>query len=137
MQERPYGATDEAANQTSKPPSLQTSNLPANREGAGGRRGPSPPDRPHPLRLRGKEARRRSARTLCVFAPKKEPPGGGSFWGWGKAHCAGVCAGRLTFTPSVTASPATEASGTVNVTVSFSPTVAEASAAGAPFTVRV
>ena len=53
MQERPYGATDEAANQTSKPPSFQTSNLPVGREGAGGRRGPSPPDRPHPLRLRG------------------------------------------------------------------------------------
>ena len=28
MQERPYGATDEAADQTSKPPSFQTSNLP-------------------------------------------------------------------------------------------------------------
>ena len=28
-------------------------NLPVGREGAGGRRGSSPPDRPHPLRLRG------------------------------------------------------------------------------------
>ena len=38
--------------QTSKPPSFQTSNLPVSREGAGGRRGSPPPERPH----------------LCVFA---------------------------------------------------------------------
>ena len=47
----PDGATSETL---SKLPSLQASNLPVSRKGAGGRRGSSPPDRPHPLRLRGK-----------------------------------------------------------------------------------
>ena len=49
----PDGATSETL---SKLPSLQASNLPVSRKGAGGRRGSSPPDRPHPLRLRGKGA---------------------------------------------------------------------------------
>ena len=99
----------------------------------------------------GGDRPRRIARTLCVFAEKKRAAGAPApfassrqkksrpkaalFGDWGVAHsCWAV---RLTDTPSVQVSPATKASGTVNVTVPFSPTVAEASAAGAPFTVKV
>ena len=68
---------------------------------------------------------------------KKEPPEGGSFWGWGRTHCAGVYSGRLTFTPSVKSSPCSAESASGNVTVPPSPTVAPVTVVSSPFTVRV
>ena len=109
MQERPCGATDENVVQSGVSRKGQASK-PLNFQTSGARQCPT------------QSANQRGASAPHVFVErdclKKEPPGGGSFWGWGKAHCAGAV--RLTDTPTVKGSSPKSwraASGTVSSTV--------------------